>query len=183
VLIKGSFGGFILPLPRAVLYLSSMTSKGTYNNHKNRYNAKAKQSNKVLASNINVLLRQFYKQTHPDILRSSNSQYADSNSDSMQVLNGILTTIKGVNQYPQRMYTEIPFFVKSNDGTINKVSLVIRTAGGDCRKQLTSAFEQLFTQCGLLKSGDKFIWTKEFFPLHLKDSIEDLEEQLRREQD
>lgn len=114
------------------------------------------------------LLRQFYKQTHPDILRASNSEYADVNDQSWKTLNGILTTIKEVNSYPPQMVKTIPFYMRSTASKtgFKTVELRIRTAGGDCKKQLTVTLQNFFMESEISPDG-KFQWGKEYFPLEI----------------
>lgn len=112
------------------------------------------------------LLRQFYKQTHPDILRASNSEYADINDQSWKTLNGILSTIKEVNSYPPQMVKTIPFHMRSSTSStgFKQVDLRIRTAGGDCKKQLTVTMQNFFVESEISADG-KFQWGKDYFPL------------------
>lgn len=114
------------------------------------------------------LLRQFYKQTHPDILRASNSEFADINDQSWKTLNGILSTIKEVNSYPPQMVKTIPFHMRSSSSKtgFKQVDLRIRTAGGDCKKQLTVTLQNFFVESEISPDG-KFQWGKEYFPLEV----------------
>lgn len=112
------------------------------------------------------LLRQFYKQSHPDLIRPTHAHLAVVNDNSWQTLNGILSTVKEVNTYPPRMTKTMPFYVRSKDvpGGFKQVELTIRTAGGDCKKQLTTTMEEFFIASGISADG-KFVWGKEYFPL------------------
>lgn len=110
------------------------------------------------------LLRSLYKKAHPDLLRSSNPEMADTNDKSFQVLNGVISTIKTYNEYPPQMIRSIPFHLKRTDGSYTKVELSIRTAGGDCRKSLANSFELFFRDAGICNS--RFAWGKDFFPLN-----------------
>ena len=115
------------------------------------------------AIDVNTSLRNLYKRSHPDILRSTNAEYAQVNSDSMQILNGILSTVKKANSYPPATHKDIPFYVKvtmnnnsgsnynsnnSDEQVVQRHLLCIRTAGGDCKKQLKISLEQFFVGCG-----------------------------------
>ena len=111
------------------------------------------------------LLRQLYRRAHPDILRSANPEYAQINDSSMQLLNGILSTIKQYNEYPSQIIKTIPFYMKSSDGTLRLVNLSIRTAGGDCRRSMMSSFESFFIDAEILQRNNAFfVWGKEYFP-------------------
>jgi hypothetical protein len=114
------------------------------------------------------LLRQLYKKSHPDLLRASNPDFADINDASMQILNGILSSIKVYNEYPPQIVKTIPFHVR-NAGKIDRIDLKIKTAGGDCRRSLTSSFENFFIDTGIIDSNiekgkDSFVWGKDYFP-------------------
>ena len=118
---------------------------------------------------INDLLRQLYRRSHPDLLRSSYPEYADVNDGSLQILNGILSTIKSENmegvdaEYPPQMYKTLPFYVKSGkqDGGIECFELIIRMTGGDSRKVLMKSFTEFFVRSGISKDG-KFQWGKDY---------------------
>ena len=123
------------------------------------------------------LLRQFYKQSHPDLLRASHTEYADLNDQSWQMLNGILSTIKEVNSYPPRMSKVIPFYMKSKEEPtgLKKVELRLRTGGGDCKKQFTVTLQDFFVESGISADG-KFVWGKEYFPSEMFGAKEEEEE-------
>jgi hypothetical protein len=122
-----------------------------------------------------VLLRQLYRRSHPDLLRSSHPDLSKINDQSMQLLNGVLSTVKQANQYPPRTIEDIPFHLKSISGDrLEEHILQIRTAGGDCKKQLTATFEQFFIITGLSSTG-KFQWTKDYFPTLAHDHKEEEE--------
>lgn len=108
------------------------------------------------------IIRNFYKKAHPDLIRSSNPDFAQLNDESMQHLNGLLTTIKTNNQYPPQIIREIPFQLRLSDGTFKKVVLNIKTAGGDCRRQLKQQFSSFFKEAGL---HHNFSWGKDYFPI------------------
>ena len=136
-----------------------------FSSYKNRnrkaYDTTSSGSNSAM--DVNTSLRSLYKSSHPDILRSTNTEYAQVNSDSMQILNGILSTVKKANSYPPATHKDIPFYVKiannvnndssnSSEEIVQKHILCIRTAGGDCKKQLRISLEQFFISCGKASS-------------------------------
>lgn len=145
---------------------------------------------------FNDLLRQLYRQCHPDVLRAVRPQYADVNDQSIQVLNGILSTIKEPNSYPPRMVQTIPFYMKrlpsqpapataaagapaavaagaSSVGAVDdgfqRVDMRLKTAGGECRRQFTKAMHDFFVASGMMQPGDSFKWSAEYFPLESSD--------------
>jgi hypothetical protein len=115
------------------------------------------------------MMRQLYRKSHPDLLRHSRPDLADINDQSMQLLNGILSTIK-TNEYPPRIVKDITFYMKvANDSEYKPYLLSIRTGGGDCKNHLTETFAAFFVMTGLSQSG-KFVWNKEYFPLEIDTS-------------
>jgi hypothetical protein len=124
------------------------------------------------------LLRQFYRQSHPDLLRATHAEHATVNDDSWQVLNGILSTIKERDSYPPQMNKAVPFFLRTKDAEtgIKRVELKIRTAGGCCKKQLATTMENFFVESGIAADG-KFIWGKEYFPTAIAGEKLEEEEQ------
>lgn len=120
----------------------------------------------VALPEFQVLLRQLYRKSHPDLLRASHPSAAEVNDSSMQLLNGILTTIKKYNEYPAQIVKTIPFYMKSGDDLI-VVNLKIQTAGGDCRRALTGSFREFFFDTGIIqsKTGSQFSWGKDYFPI------------------
>lgn len=137
--------------------------------------AKAAQSEDL--PQFSGLLRQFYKQTHPDLLRASHNEYADINDQSWQTLNGILSTIKAVNSFPPRMNKSIPFFMRSSQeqSGFRNVELRIKTAGGDCKKQLTVTLRDFFIESGISPDG-QFVWGKDYFPTEISGQVIEEEE-------
>lgn len=123
------------------------------------------------------LLRQFYKLSHPDLLRASNSQLADINDQSWQTLNNVLSTIKTVNTYPPRMKRSIPFYIRSKDAEsgYKPIILTISTGGGDCKKQFGATMRKFFVDAGISKDG-MFSWGKEYFPTEVYGKKVDEEE-------
>jgi len=111
------------------------------------------------------LMRQIYKKVHPDLLRNSHPELARVNDTSMQVLNGVLSTIKEFGEYPPQIIKNIPFHMLDGNGATQLVSLRIMTAGGECKRQLTECFGVFFRETGVLSSAhDTFRWDKEYFP-------------------
>ena len=118
------------------------------------------------------LMRQLYKRAHPDLLRSTSPELAANNDESMQTVNGILSTVKTYNEFPAQIVKTIPFHLRMPDGNLERHDLRIQTAGGDCKRQLTVAFEAFFVVTGILPKRtttgggkDAFQWSKEYFPL------------------
>lgn len=126
-----------------------------------RSNKYQQTENPIETVRFSHLLRQFYKKAHPDILRGSHPVQADVNDTSFQLLNGILSTIKEDNGYPPRMMRTIPFHLMEKNGIVVR-ELHIKTAGGDCKKQLRKTFEAFFQETGISKG--QFTWDKEYFP-------------------
>ena len=110
-----------------------------------------------------TLLRTLYKKVHPDLLRARSPIEADANDSSMKELNGVLSSIKVYNEYPPAMVKQISFYVKA-PGTdeLRKVSLTLRTAGGDCKRLLMSTFEDFFIRTGVHNGA--FRWGADYFP-------------------
>jgi hypothetical protein len=116
---------------------------------------------------VNVLLRKLYLRAHPDLFRTTHPELATINDQSMQNLNGILTTIKEIateNQYPPQIVKTISFHIKNsqNRDQIDCVDLYINTGGGDCRNQLMTSFERFFVQSEISTDG-KFQWGKDYY--------------------
>eukprot|EP01031_Cornospumella_fuschlensis_P027223 gene27223-32890_t len=137
------------------------------------------------------LLRQLYKRSHPDLIRHSHPEAAKVNDLSMQLLNSIVTTIKKPDQFPPRLIQDIPFHIKvQGDTELSEVVLSIRTAGGDCRKQLTTTFEQFFLSTKLADPDQhaahfttgRFVWNKEYFPILSEEEKKRLDEEEKYEE-
>jgi len=110
-------------------------------------------------------MNKLYRSSHPDILTASHPKLAAVNSESYQVLNDILGTIKEVNSYPPKIMQTIPFYVKTaGSKSPIKIDLLINTPGGDCRKVFQRTFEQFFVTAGILKKQEKFDWGTDYFP-------------------
>jgi hypothetical protein len=117
-----------------------------------------------------TLLRQLYRKSHPDLLRHSHPEIAEMNDHSMQVLNGILSTIK-TEQFPQSIWKDITFHLKvAGTNELKPYVLQIRTGGGDCKNHLTQTFTSFFMETGILES-DCFAWNKEYFPVTIETNV------------
>ena len=137
------------------------------------------------------LMRAVYKRSHPDLLRAKYPDVADRNEEGLQVINGILSTIKAYNGYPPQLIKRIPIALlpQGDSKELIQCSLEIKTGGGECKKSLTTSFSDLFNQAGLLQAdapqdkgtsmGQKkkkrkgkkagnvappFLWNDEYFP-------------------
>lgn len=110
------------------------------------------------------LLKQLYKKTHPDLLRSTCAISASHNDKQWQVLNGILSTIKD-NQYPPAIRSQMSLFLHGSSTPLQSVQLTIHTAGGDCKRSLTKSFSELFAQASLLTATAEFEWDSDYFNL------------------
>lgn len=133
----------------------------------NRSYGNKKRFKRISESSINLpdfksLLRQFYKKSHPDLLRSSNPEASIVNDQSFKELNGILSIISSNGEYPPQMIKTIPFYVLKEDKSISRFQLTLRTAGGDSRKQLARCFSVFFRDTGILQS-ETFTWNEEYF--------------------
>jgi hypothetical protein len=136
------------------------------------------ESNEEPLPDFQHLLRQLYKKTHPDLLRAVHPEAAVVNDSSMQVLNGILSTIKQYNEFPPQIVKRVPFFVRDPEGQMKSVELNIRTAGGDSRKTLTASFTTFFAEVGFVppdkaRGGSAFLWGKEYFPIAPPDTSDE----------
>jgi hypothetical protein len=116
---------------------------------------------------FNHLLRTLYKKSHPDLLQHSHPEASAINTEAMQLLNGVLTTIRKPNQYPPQIKKDITFYVRET-GKSNVLPHVlrIRTSGGECKKQLTVTFQDFFKQTDIDRDG-LFKWNQEYFPIDL----------------
>lgn len=153
-------------------YLSTTSDRSMRNKKANRGKGVAAVDQNELPQ-FSTLLRKFYRQTHPDLLRASHPSCADINDKSWQVLNGVLSTLKECNSYPPRMIQSIPFYMRvieteHADSRIHNgmscLELNIVTGGGDCKKQLTKTMQQFF-QTSKISSDGKFEWDRAYFPL------------------
>ena len=146
-----------------------------------KFDATKRQQTEVDSSlpEFSFLLRQLYRRAHPDLLRASDPLLANDNDESMQTLNGIITTIKTYNEYPAQIHKNITFHLKSNtDKRVERVDLLLHTAGGDCKRQLTVSFEEFFLRSGILinpreDGKDLFVWNKDYFPVEAREDEDD----------
>jgi hypothetical protein len=170
---------FLKPKKKKMLIKISYTILPKLSQIRNFASKSGQRSQRVTSSqtiDFNILLRQLYMKTHPDILRSLNKDMADVNEESMQVLNNILTTIKST-EYPPKMIKSLPFYIKNeiseslpsnSKESMKLVHLNIRTAGGECRKSVTKSFHVFFQEIGLLTNkNSSIIFTKEYFPVEI----------------
>jgi hypothetical protein len=132
------------------------------NKKNDRYSRQKFNANNREYPEFSQLLKAFYKKSHPDIVRSLNPILAEENDVSFQELNEILSTIKNQDQYPPQMSKTIIFNVKNDQNDFKKVGLMIKTAGGDCRRSLSISFQTFFESVGLGTS--RFVWGKDYFP-------------------
>jgi len=107
------------------------------------------------------LLKQFYKRAHPDLIRSSRPELADVNTESLQLLNGVLSTLKENKEYPPLMKKRIPFHLKIDNGEFSKIELHVNIAGGDCKRSLSRSFQTFFQDAGICET--QFSWGKDYF--------------------
>jgi hypothetical protein len=114
------------------------------------------------------LMRQIFRKMHPDLLKASFPTLSRENDASLQILNGILTSIKKYGEYPPQIVKNIPFHMLDSEapGGTRLVSLRIKTAGGECKRQLTQSFVSFFHETGTLPQNfTVFRWDSEYFPL------------------
>jgi len=174
-----------LPMFRTRLLLSTQTTAlRCFSNAKKKERAQAfaQRQKKIYqqidedAHDFGHLLRSLFKRSHPDLLRHAHPDLAAINDQSIQILNGILSTIKDPNSYPPQMIKDIPLHVRfPPQNHIEEHVLKIRTGGGDCKKHLTEIFQNFFVETKISPDG-KFIWGKDYFP---KQHAAEVEEELR----
>ncbi len=117
--------------------------------------------------NFSIMIRQLYRRSHPDLLRASHLEQSIVNDQSMQVLNGVLSSVKTYNEYPPQIVKRMPFHMKkAGTDELTCVNLNIVTAGGDSKRQITRTFQEFFVKAGISEDG-KFVWDKEYFPTSL----------------
>ena len=132
-----------------------------YENNNNNNN----DNNNNSLPEFQVLLRQLYKKSHPDLLRSSFPSESIINDNSMQLLNSVLTSIKSTDEMPPAMKKSIPFYIKISHNEVKVVTLNINTSGGYSKNQITNTFETFFLDCGITTNDTKkFQWNEEYFP-------------------
>ena len=111
------------------------------------------------------LMRKLQLRTHPDLIRSIDPMKADANETGMQVINGMLDTCKqNPPEYPPAITKRIPIYIKDGEDGFTKIILHIETAGGDCRRQMTTSFERFFREAALLDKDKTFNWGP-YFPI------------------
>lgn len=118
----------------------------------------------VEAPRFSVLLKQLYKRTHPDLLRSRCAVSAEHNDKQWQVLNGILSSVRGdVGEYPRAISQTMTLYLLGAT-TLEPVQLRIQTAGGDCKRSLTKSFTDLFLSAKILKENQpEIIFEDDYF--------------------
>ena len=155
--------------------LTGVCQKRLYQSKSNR-SRKGSKGNKEdeTLPDFPALLRNLYKKVHPDLLRARSPIEADINDSSMKELNGVLSTLKGYNEYPPAMVKNISFYVKgTGSDELKKVNLTLRTAGGDCKRLLMNTFEDFFFRTGV--HTGPFRWGSEYFPQSPKSSFSNAE--------
>ena len=127
------------------------------------------------SASFSHLLRQLYKKTHPDLLRSKCASSAEHNDKQWQVVNGILSTVKEGGAYPPAISSHISLFMNAPTGRLETVDVRIHTAGGDCQRALTRSFTDLFVAARLFPPGQApaFAWDPEYFKLAAEGESED----------
>lgn len=111
------------------------------------------------------LMRKLQLRTHPDLIRSIDPLKADANETGMQVINGMLDTCKqNPPEYPPALTKRIPIYIKDSEDGFTKIILHVETAGGDCRRQMTTSFEKFFRAAALLDKDKSFHWGP-YFPI------------------
>lgn len=131
----------------------------------------------VVLPEFHDLLRTLYRKSHPDLLRATHPEFAVVNDSSMQLLNGILSSIKKHNDYPPMLVKSIPFHVRNGE-KIEVFNLKIKTAGGDSQRALKTSFKDFFLASGIttVESGIDFTWGKNYFPT--SETLEEKDEKL-----
>ncbi len=140
--------------------LSTFRKKQRDRERAERFSAKLKASDSSNLPQFTDLLKKLYMRSHPDLLRASDPEKAAINDSSMQVLNGILTTVKAQTEFPTANLQTIPFYVRKSN-SVELINLTLKTAGGDSRHQLARCFEDFFGRAGIAEG--KFQWGKDYF--------------------
>lgn len=148
---------------------TTTSSTSQMSNRKMKQKERAKRYSEKIALNkeenlqsFHSLLRQLYRKSHPDLVRSHSESMSKINDTSMQELNGILTTVK-TSDYPPAIDKKFIFYVKGSTQVYEQYELHLKTSGGDCRKQLKKTFEGFFKATGI--SDAPFRWDAEYFPV------------------
>ena len=140
--------------------------------HQQRINTNYKELEKEKLATLpdfQKLIREVYKKAHPDILYSTYPKEASVNDSSMQILNGIMTTLKSSEEYPPATRKKIPFYIKVSNSKLECKYLDIQIGGGYCKKQLTKSFEVFFADCGI--HNGSFSWNNSYFPFQITNSL------------
>jgi Domain of unknown function (DUF4460) len=143
-----------------------MTQASNFSSKKRNFFGKSREpQDAVVLPEFHDLLRTLYRKSHPDLLRATHPEFAVVNDSSMQLLNGILSSIKKCNEYPPALIKSIPFHVRKGE-KIEVFNLKIKTAGGDSQRALKTSFKDFFLACGItnVESGVDFAWGKNYFP-------------------
>ncbi len=121
---------------------------------------------------FNSLIRQLYRKAHPDLLRAQYPELARVNDSSMQELNGVLSCLKSVTtEYPPAIEKRLIFNIKNQAGEYKEYKILIKTSGGECRKQLRTLFASFFRETGICTTD--FVWGKDFFPTGIVETDSD----------
>lgn len=147
-------------------YAGRITQASNFSSKKRNFFGKSRDpQDAVVLPEFHDLLRILYRKSHPDLLRATNPEFAVVNDSSMQLLNGILSTIKKHNEYPPMLVKSIPFHVRNGE-KIEVFNLKIKTAGGDSQRALKTSFKDFFLASGItsVESGVDFAWGKNYFP-------------------
>jgi hypothetical protein len=151
-----------------IKHISISKQKERRKHHQLKYNNSNNnnRNDTTTTPDFQALLRQLYKKSHPDLLRSSYPNESTVNDNSMQLLNGVLSAIKSTTEMPPAMRKSIPFYLKSSNSTeLKSVLLNINTSGGYSKNQITTTFENFFIEAGITtKDNGKFKWNDDYFP-------------------
>lgn len=137
-----------------------------------RFNEKMKASKNDDAPNFQSLLRQLYRRSHPDLVKSYSEEMSRVNDNSMKELNGVLSSIK-TTEFPPALDKSFTFYMKDQNQSYETFELRLKTSGGECRKQLKKTFEAFFLKTGI--SSTPFRWDSEYFPVLKYDDARVLE--------
>lgn len=128
---------------------------------------------KVKPPTLNATLRSLWLKVHPDRMERFPEQ-RDKNEDSLQALNGFLSSIKKMKpgEFPPMKVTRLQFYLLRSlnagtsshgataDDALEEVELVLRTNGGDCKGPLERQLGIFFRRCGL---PPRFDWGPEYW--------------------
>lgn len=142
-----------------------------------KFSAKQKGQDDSSLPLFSTLMKKLYMKSHPDLLRAVSEEKATVNDASMQIINGILSTVKENKEFPVASTQSIPFYVR-NGTEYDLMELRIRTGGGDCRHQLAACFEDFFARTGI--HDGRFNWGNDYF-VDLT-SLEVLQQELEKQE-